>query len=99
MLVVLFNFIFIANYEQVLPGNLLEKFNLVYNKNSFPEIEELLTPASTTTIATTTVTTTTTSSITSCSTSSSNGPHTLMSGVEVYCEDGWTVSERFSKVD
>ncbi|CAK8690207.1 unnamed protein product [Clavelina lepadiformis] len=58
------------------------------------KIEELLTPASTTTIATTTVTTTTTSSITSCSTSSSNGPHTLMSGVEVYCEDGWTIFQR-----
>ncbi|XP_076806712.1 fibrinogen-like protein A [Clavelina lepadiformis] len=43
---------------------------------------------------TSTVTTTTTSSITSCSTSSSNGPHTLTSGIEVYCEDGWTVFQR-----
>ncbi|XP_076806728.1 microfibril-associated glycoprotein 4-like [Clavelina lepadiformis] len=58
------------------------------------KIEELLTPPSTTTMATTTVTTTTTSSITSCSTSSSNGPHTLTSGVEVYCEDGWTIFQR-----
>ncbi|XP_076805213.1 microfibril-associated glycoprotein 4-like [Clavelina lepadiformis] len=70
------------------------------------KIEELLTPPSTTTMATTTVatttpstatstvTTTTTSSITSCSPSSSNGAHTLTSGVEVYCEDGWTIFQR-----
>ncbi|XP_076807355.1 fibrinogen-like protein A isoform X2 [Clavelina lepadiformis] len=60
------------------------------------KIEELLTPPNTTTMATstTTVTTTTTSSITSCSTSLSNGPHTLTSGIEVYCEDGWTVFQR-----
>ncbi|XP_076805207.1 microfibril-associated glycoprotein 4-like isoform X1 [Clavelina lepadiformis] len=70
------------------------------------KIEELLTPPGTTTMATTTVTTTTpstatstvtkttTSSITSCSTSTSNGPHTLTSGVEVYCEDQWTIFQR-----
>ncbi|XP_076807294.1 uncharacterized protein LOC143450575 isoform X2 [Clavelina lepadiformis] len=62
------------------------------------KIEELLTPPSTTTRATITVNTTTTSIITSCSTSSSNRPHTLTSGVEVYCEDGWTASERLSTV-
>ncbi|CAK8690179.1 unnamed protein product [Clavelina lepadiformis] len=32
--------------------------------------------------------------ITSCSTSSSNDPHNLTSGVEVYCEDGWTIFQR-----
>ncbi|XP_076807119.1 fibrinogen-like protein A [Clavelina lepadiformis] len=70
------------------------------------KIEELLTPPSTTAMATTTVVTTTSStatstvatttpsSITSCSTSSSNGPHNLTSGVEVYCEDGWTIFQR-----
>ncbi|CAK8690191.1 unnamed protein product [Clavelina lepadiformis] len=70
------------------------------------KIEELLTPPSTTTMATTTVATktpstatstvatTTPSSITSCSTSSSNGPQTLTNGVEVYCEDGWTIFQR-----
>ncbi|XP_076805266.1 fibrinogen beta chain-like [Clavelina lepadiformis] len=58
------------------------------------KIEELLTPPSTTTMVATTVATTTSSSITSCSTSSSNGPHTLTSGVEVYCEDGWTIFQR-----
>ncbi|CAK8686906.1 unnamed protein product [Clavelina lepadiformis] len=62
------------------------------------KIEELLTPPSTTTRATITVNTTTTSIITSCSTSSNNGPHTLTSGVEVYCEDKWTASERLSTV-
>ncbi|CAK8690188.1 unnamed protein product [Clavelina lepadiformis] len=30
----------------------------------------------------------------SCATSSSNGPHNLKSGVEVYCEDGWTIFQR-----
>ncbi|CAK8686931.1 unnamed protein product [Clavelina lepadiformis] len=35
-------------------------------------------------------------SISSCATSSSNGPRRLTSGVEVYCEDGWTVSENIS---
>ncbi|CAK8686911.1 unnamed protein product [Clavelina lepadiformis] len=33
-------------------------------------------------------------SITSCATSSSNGPRRLTSGVEVYCEDGWTIFQR-----
>ncbi|XP_076805214.1 microfibril-associated glycoprotein 4-like [Clavelina lepadiformis] len=70
------------------------------------KIEELLTPPSTTTMATTTVatttpstatstvTTTTPSSITSCSPSASKGRNTLTSGVEVYCEDGWTIFQR-----
>ncbi|XP_076805235.1 uncharacterized protein LOC143449071 [Clavelina lepadiformis] len=60
------------------------------------KIEELLTSPSTTTMATTTVTTTTTSSITSCSMSLNNGTRNLTSGVEVYCEDGWTMSENLS---
>ncbi|XP_076805215.1 microfibril-associated glycoprotein 4-like isoform X1 [Clavelina lepadiformis] len=58
------------------------------------KIEELLTPPSTTTMVATTVATTTPSSITSCATPSSNGPYTLTSGVEVYCEDGWTIFQR-----
>ncbi|XP_076805211.1 microfibril-associated glycoprotein 4-like [Clavelina lepadiformis] len=70
------------------------------------KIEELLTPPSTTTMATTTVatttpstatstvTTTTPSIITSCSPSASKGRNTLTSGVEVYCEDGWTIFQR-----
>ncbi|XP_076805708.1 microfibril-associated glycoprotein 4-like [Clavelina lepadiformis] len=58
------------------------------------KIEELLTRPISTALATTTVSTTTTSSITTCSTSSSNGPHTLTSGVEVYCEDEWTIFQR-----
>ncbi|CAK8686815.1 unnamed protein product [Clavelina lepadiformis] len=33
-------------------------------------------------------------SISSCATSSSNGPRRLTSGVEVYCEDGWTIFQR-----
>ncbi|CAK8686749.1 unnamed protein product [Clavelina lepadiformis] len=32
--------------------------------------------------------------LSSCVTSTSNGPRTLMSGVEVYCEDGWTIFQR-----
>ncbi|XP_076805269.1 microfibril-associated glycoprotein 4-like [Clavelina lepadiformis] len=30
----------------------------------------------------------------SCATSTSNGPRTLTSGIEVYCEDGWTIFQR-----
>ncbi|CAK8681272.1 unnamed protein product [Clavelina lepadiformis] len=56
-------------------------------------IEELLAHPSATT--TTTVATTTASSrITSCVSSSSNGVHILTSGVEVFCDDGWTVFQR-----
>ncbi|CAK8686945.1 unnamed protein product [Clavelina lepadiformis] len=33
-------------------------------------------------------------SISSCAPSSSNGPRRLTSGVEVYCEDGWTIFQR-----
>ena len=62
-----------------------------YKENSFSGIEELLAHPSATT--TTTVATTTASSrITSCVSSSSNGVHILTSGVEVFCDDGWTVS-------
>ncbi|CAK8686809.1 unnamed protein product [Clavelina lepadiformis] len=32
--------------------------------------------------------------LSSCATSSSNGPRRLTSGVEVYCEDGWTIFQR-----
>ncbi|CAK8690213.1 unnamed protein product [Clavelina lepadiformis] len=32
--------------------------------------------------------------LSSCATSSSNGTRTLMSGVKVYCEDGWTIFQR-----
>ncbi|CAK8690154.1 unnamed protein product [Clavelina lepadiformis] len=56
-------------------------------------IEELLTQPSTTT-TTTVATTTALSRITSCVSSSSNGVHILTSGVEVYCDDGWTVFQR-----
>ena len=58
---------------------MFEKFNLVDNKKSFSEIEEILT-------------------LSSCATSTSNGLRRLTSGVEVYCEDGWTVSEKLTTV-
>ncbi|XP_076805646.1 microfibril-associated glycoprotein 4-like [Clavelina lepadiformis] len=58
------------------------------------KIEKLLSPPSTTTTTTTIVATTSASRVTSCATSSSNGDQVLTSGVEVYCEDGWTVFQR-----
>ncbi|CAK8687134.1 unnamed protein product [Clavelina lepadiformis] len=59
------------------------------------KIEELiLLHLDTTTATSSTVTTTTVPGITSCVTSQRNGPQSLTNGVEVYCENGWTLIQR-----